>query len=136
MKGAAKLDEAEKRKDAASQQAQAADTQSAYRFYANGVNRKLNQSVEFRGEWLPAEAAPPALATPALQPTSFGGVRLESQTADKKEKATNISALSDPLAPAQNYLPQQSQKEQSLGRISGRAVVGGKSEFDIKAVPR
>ena len=135
-KSLAKLDVAEKRKDATSQQAQSADTQLAYRFYANGVNRKLNQSVEFRGEWLPAESALPALATPALQPTSYSGVRLELQAADKKEKASPTNALSDPLPLGQNYLPQQSQKEQSPGRISGRAVVGGKSEFDIKAVPR
>ncbi len=136
MKGAAKFDEATKRKDATSQSAQSADPQSAYRFYANGVNRKLNQSVEFRGEWLPAEAAQPALATPALQPTSYSGVRLGRQSADKQEKANPTNALSDPLPLGQNYLPQQSQKEQSPGRISGRAVVGGKSEFDIKAVPR
>ena len=135
-KSLAKLDVAEKRKDATSQLTQSADTQLAYRFYANGVNRKLNQSVEFRGEWLPAESAPPALATPALQPTSYSGVRLELQAADKKEKATTTNALSDPLSPAQNFQPQPSQRELPPGRISGRAVVGGKSEFDIKAVPR
>ncbi len=134
-KGAIKLDVADKRKDAAEQSAQANEPAAAYRFYANGVNRKLNQSVEFRGEWLPAVPAQASLALPALQPASLG-VRLERQAVEKKDRATPTNALFDSLAPAQNSLSQQSQKEQSIGRISGRALVGGKSEFDIQAVPK
>ncbi len=111
-----------------------ADQQQAYRFTAQGLNRKLKQSVEFRGEWQPT-APQPAQATPALLPTSYGLNRAESQVAaEKKEKATN--ALSDSPASPKGYLLQQSQKELSQGRISGRAVVGGKEEFDIKAVTK
>jgi hypothetical protein len=140
-KVAQSLDAARTRKDAVAQQAQsagapAADAQAAYRFYATGLNRKLNQSVEFRGEWLPAAPAQSPPATPALQATSFGAVRLEAQTAEKKEKSVLTNALADRPAPTQTRLLFQQQKESSQGRILGRAVVGGKSEFDIKAVTK
>lgn len=135
------LDEAKARKDAAGQPAQAAgtpaaDAQTAYRFYAAGLNRKLNQSVEFRGEWLPAAPAQSATETPALQATSLGAVRLEAQAAEKKEKSALTNALADSPAPARAYFFLQQQKESSPGRITGRAIVGGKNEFDIKAVPK
>lgn len=140
-KRAQSLDEARARKDLADQQAQsagapAAGAQTAYRFYAAGMNRKLNQSVEFRGEWLPAAPAPSAAATPALQAASFGAVRLEAQAAEKKEKSALTNALADHPAPPQAYLFLQQQKESSTGRITGRAIVGGKSEFDLKAVTK
>lgn len=135
------LDESKVRKDAAEQQAQsggapAADAQGSYRFYASGVNRKLNQSVEFRGEWLPAAPAQTPPATPALQAASFGAVRLEAQAAEKKEKSALTNALADNPAATQTHLFLQQQKESSQGRILGRAVVGGKSEFDLKAVTK
>lgn len=140
-KQAQSLDEARARKDTAGQQAQsagasAADAQAAYRFYATGLNRKLNQSVEFRGEWLPAAPAQAVAATPALQAASFGAVRLEALAAEKKEKSAVTNALADNPAPAQTHLFLQQQKESSQGRITGRAVVGGKSEFDVKAVTK
>lgn len=135
------LDESKVRKGAAEQQAQsggapAADAQVSYRFYASGVNRKLNQSVEFRGEWLPAAPAQAVAETPALQATSFGAVRLEALAAEKKEKSALTNALADNPAPAQTHLFLQPQRESSQGRITGRAVVGGKSEFDVKAVTK
>lgn len=135
------LDELKARPAIAGQSAQAAgvpatDTQLSYRFYASGVNRKLNQSVEFRGEWLPAAPTQSPPATPALQPASLGAVRLESQVLEKKEKTPVTNTLSSNTAPAQNYRFQQAQKEPPAGLISGRAVVGGKNEFDIKAVSK
>jgi len=135
------LDEARARKDAVGQAAQSAGApasgaQTAYRFFAAGLNRKLNQSVEFRGEWLPVAPAQSSAKTPALQATSLGAVRLEAQTAEKKERSALTNALADSPAPAQAYFFLQQQKESSPGRISGRAIVGGKNEFDIKAVPK
>lgn len=116
-----------------------AEAPLAYRFIATGVNRKLNQSVEFRGEWQPAAPSPTG-AMPALQPASFGIVALEAESAaEKKEKAlvTNSSlTLSDQVAPTQHYFFQGVRKSLSPGSISGRAVVGGKEEFDIKAVTK
>ncbi|MBI5803020.1 MAG: hypothetical protein HZA92_20150 [Verrucomicrobia bacterium] len=109
--------------------------QASYRFFASGVNRKLNQSVEVRGEWQPS--APPKTAqTPALQTTSFSGVRLEAQTVERKEKFSATNALSSSAGPAQTHQFQHSKMDLSSGRISGRAVVGGKNEFDINAVPK
>ena len=141
-KPVSKLDAVKQLKDAPAQQSQsagvqAADNQTSYRFYANGLNRKLNQSVEFRGEWQPAAPAPPAPAMPALQAASFGVVRAEQQAADKKATASATNALTDQPAPAKGYLQfKQQQNDSSQGRISGRAVVGGKNEFDINAVPK
>lgn len=113
----------------------AADQPLAYRFTAQGVNRKLKQSVEFRGEWQPAPPPQPAPATPALLPTSYGTVRLEAQAAEKKEKAITNTLADSPVA-AKGYLSLQLRRDQSQGRISGRAVVGGKEEFEIKAVTK
>ncbi|MEQ2005656.1 MAG: hypothetical protein ABMA26_02565 [Limisphaerales bacterium] len=140
-KSVSQLDAMKRLKDAPGQQsqsggAQAADAQTSYRFYANGVNRKLNQSVEFRGEWQPAAPAQQAPATPALQQARFGAERLEAQAAEKKEKVSVTNALAGNPAPVQAYHFLQQQKESSQGRISGRAVVGGKNEFDINAVPK
>lgn len=106
--------------------AQAAATQNAYRFFANGVNRKLNQSVELRGEWLPAAGEPSA--APALQPANLGAVRLEMQAAEKKDRAATNGIAGNAVPTQQTGLP--------AGRISGRAVVGGRSEFDFNAVPK
>ncbi len=128
-----KLDAAKERKDSLAQPTQSADPQSSYRFYANGVNRKLNQSVEFRGEWqaaVPAQSSPTA---PGLQPVALG-VRLERKVAEKAEQTVLSNSLSGSAAKVLNY--QQSQNAAAPGRISGRAVVGGKNEFDINAVPK
>lgn len=133
-KGVSQLDAAKERKDTPDPSGQSADGQSSYRFIANGVNRKLNQSVEFRGEWLPAAPDQSQSAMPALQQTSFGTARLEAQAADKKEKTSLTNALSDNATNA--YFLMQQQKALPQGRISGRAVVGGKNEFDINAVPK
>ena len=130
------LGAAKERKDSPAQQTQSADPQSSYRFYANGVNRKLNQSVEFRGEWQPAVPAQSSPTTPALQPASFGGVRQEQQAVDKKTTTAATNNLSDNSAKANDYFKLQQMKEPSQGRISGRAVIGGKNEFDINAVPK
>jgi hypothetical protein len=117
------------------------DAQSAYRFYANGVNLKLKQSVEFRGEWQPttqAQSSPVAVKS-ALQPVTFSGVLSERLAAEKKEQSSSSNSLSGPAPTALNFNYQQSQKVQnelSPGRISGRAIVGGKNEFDINAVPK
>ncbi|MFA6544347.1 MAG: hypothetical protein WCS99_07965 [Limisphaerales bacterium] len=108
------------------QPAQAAAPQNAYRFYANGVNRKLNQSVELHGEWLPAAREPSA--APALQPANLGAVRLEMQAAEKKDRAATNGIAANAAPAQQTGLPS--------GRISGRAVVGGRSEFDFNAVSR
>jgi hypothetical protein len=128
-----KLDAAKERKDSLAQPTQSADPQSSYRFYANGVNRKLNQSVEFRGEWqaaVPAQSSPTA---PGLQPVALG-VRLERKVAEKAEQTVLSNSLSGSAAKVLNY--QQSQNAAAPSRISGRAVVGGKNEFDINAVPK
>lgn len=128
-----KLDAAKERKDSLAQPTQSADPQSSYRFYANGVNRKLNQSVEFRGEWQAAVPAQSSPTTPGLQPVALG-VRLERKVAEKAEQPVLSNSLSGSAAKVLNY--QQSQNAAAPGRISGRAVVGGKNEFDINAVPK
>lgn len=128
-----KLDAAKERKDSLAQPTQSADPQSSYRFYANGVNRKLNQSVEFRGEWQAAVPAQSSPTTPGLQPVALG-VRLERKVAEKAEQTVLSNSLSGSAAKVLNY--QQSQNAAAPGRISGRAVVGGKNEFDINAVPK
>ncbi len=128
-----KLDAAKERKDSLAQPTQSADPQSSYRFYANGVNRKLNQSVEFRGEWQAAVPAQSSPTTPGLQPVALG-VRLERKVAEKEEQTVLSNSLSGSAAKVLNY--QQSQNAAAPGRISGRAVVGGKNEFDINAVPK
>lgn len=110
-----------------------------YRFTATGFNRKLNQTVEFRGEWQPA--APPSSqpATPALQTTSLSKLALDSPVTDKRKLGTNTLAdrsgvdglrfaAPTPTAPSSPESPQ--------GQITGRAIVGGRSEFDLKAVPK
>ena len=128
-----KLDAAKEGKDSLAQPTQSADPQSSYRFYANGVNRKLNQSVEFRGEWQAAVPAQSSPTTPGLQPVALG-VRLERKVAEKAEQTVLSNSLSGSAAKVLNY--QQSQNAAAPGRISGRAVVGGKNEFDINAVPK
>ena len=128
-----KLDAAKERKDSLAQPTQSADPQSSYRFYANGVNRKLKQSVEFRGEWQAAVPAQSSPTTPGLQPVALG-VRLERKVAEKAEQTVLSNSLSGSAAKVLNY--QQSQNAAAPGRISGRAVVGGKNEFDINAVPK
>lgn len=123
--------------EAKSAGSQSAEPQSSYRFIANGVNRKLNQSVEFRGEWQPGAPMQTSQALLALQPVSLGVVRLEVQAMEKKEKAVMTNALTEQAAPPKaNLFLQQQQNESSQGRISGRAVVGGKNEFEINAVPK
>ncbi|MEN9574143.1 MAG: hypothetical protein RL514_1998 [Verrucomicrobiota bacterium] len=135
LKEAAKFDAAAKRKDASSQPAQSADPQTAYRFYATGLNRKLNQSVTFRGEWQPAAPTQVPQATPGLQPVVLG-VRLERRAAEKQEQTVLSNSLSGNAAPTVNLIHQQSPSTAAPGRISGRAIVGGKNEFDINAVPK
>lgn len=115
------------------------DAEGSYHFIATGVNRKLKQSVEFRGEWQPAAPAKPARAaaeTPALQAASFSNTRLETLAAEKKEPLGLTNAMTGTTTAAQSYQFLQQQKAQSQGQISGRAVVGGRNEFDIKAVPK
>ncbi len=144
MKGRSQVEVAKERKDNVGQKAQSvgaptADAQLAYRFYANGVNRKLKQSVEFRGEWQPNAQSPQAAVKSALQPVTFSGVLAEKPTAEKKENAATTNALSGKPAPAQNSRYENAtnaQNELSQGRISGRAIVGGRNEFDINAVPK
>ena len=130
-----KLDAAKERKDSLAQPTQSADPQSSYRFYANGVNRKLKQSVEFRGEWQAAVPAQSSPTTPGLQPVALG-VRLERKVAEKAEQTVLSNSLSGSAAKVLNFNYQQSQNAAAPGRISGRAVVGGKNEFDINAVPK
>ena len=75
----------------------------------------------------------------ALQPVTFSGVLAEKPTAEKKENAATTNALSGKPAPAQNSRYENTtnaQNELSQGRISGRAIVGGRNEFDINAVPK
>lgn len=116
--------------------APAAEAPVAYRFIATGLNRKLNQSVEFRGEWQPGAPATAPTETPALLPASFGATRLEAKEAEKR-KAPVTNALS--LAPVRTdsySLSAQPKPQSQSGRISGRAVVGGRNEFEINAVPK
>lgn len=136
------LDAAEKElKAVADQRAQgggapAADARIAYRFIATGQNRKLNQSVEFRGEWRPAPSVEQSAQTPALRPARLEAAQVESGEADKRKLPTT-NALS--LAPARmdGYsLPMQPKQQGQSGRISGRAVVGGRNEFEVNAVPK
>ena len=134
-KSLSQLDSLKERKDTLSEQTQSADLQPSYRFYASGVNRKLNQTVEFRGEWQPAVPSQAGQGTSALQPVSFGTTQLELQAAEKKDKAAGAVTLADtPTSAKANF--NQLQKESGLGRITGRAVVGGRNEFDINAVPK
>jgi len=128
------------RKTALDQEAQTAvpatGAQVSYRFYATGLNRKLNQSVEFRGEWLPLAPVSQAGATPALQTASFGATRLEKVEAAKKDApATNAASLA-PLRTDAYALPPTQPQPSPSGRISGRAVVGGRNEFEVNAVPK
>lgn len=110
-------------------QLQLADSAETYRFVASGLNRKLNQSVEFRGQWQ-SSATPPLGAAPVALSTNPLSGRLAMQTAVKQEKAaaSTYGTAAGPAAAQTQGLPQ--------GRISGRAVVGGKNEFDINAVPQ
>ena len=136
-KAISQFDAVKQLKDAPALEAKAAEPQSSYRFIANGVNRKLNQSVEFRGEWQPGAPVQTSQALPALQPVSLGVVRLEVQALEKKEKAVMTNALAEQAVPAKaNLFFQQQQNESAQGRISGRVVVGGKNEFEINAVPK
>lgn len=138
-KSTRQLADEKERKEVAAKNGQENGALLAYRFRALGVNRKLNQSVEFRGEWQPAAPAPAPTTLPALQPTSFGVSAAEKPAGDKAEKAA-ANALTSNGAPTQAFLQQgpkeQAQKETHQGRISGRAVVGGKDEFQINAVPK
>lgn len=113
---------------------QSADAQDAYFFYANGVNRKLNQSVQFRGEWLPVAPAQPVTATSALQTTGLGGTQSTAPAVEKQDRFVTNTLVSGQLSRLNAHAPSQNQG--SGGQISGRAVVGGKNEFDIKAVPK
>jgi hypothetical protein len=116
--------------------APAADAPMAYRFIATGLNRKLNQSVEFRGEWQPGAPATAPTETPALQTASFGATRLEAKEAEKrKAPVTNELSLA-PVRTDSYFLPAQPKPQSQSGRISGRAVVGGRNEFEINAVPK
>jgi hypothetical protein len=117
-------------------QSQRADAASGYRFHVSGVNRKLNQSVEFRGEWQPAAPAPAPADMPGLRATSFGLGAVADLKEVEKKKAPATNALADQSAVDRFYYSVPSQKGGSQGSISGRAVVGGKSEFDIKAVTK
>ncbi len=130
------LDVAKERQDSLAQPTQSADPQSSYRFHAAGVNRKLNQSVEFRGEWQAVAPAQTSQSTPALQRARFGVARAEPQAAEKKFTTAANTNLSDNSAGTNDYLKLQQTKESSQGRISGRAIIGGKNEFDINAVPK
>lgn len=100
-----------------------------YRFVASGMNRKLNQSVEFRGQWQPS--ATPAAGAPALLAVRAETAQPENRSARKQEKA-KLDNLTAPAGSATNAVD----SGVSQGWISGRAVVGGKNEFDIRAVPR
>jgi len=100
-----------------------------YWFVARGLNRKLNQSVEFRGQWQPA--VPPAAEVPALRAAHADATQPELRSAMLKEKAAGVT-IAAPSGPA----TKGSAAESPPGRISGRAVVGGASEFDLRAVPR
>ncbi|PAW80720.1 MAG: hypothetical protein B9S33_17960 [Pedosphaera sp. Tous-C6FEB] len=101
----------------------------AYRFVARGLNRKLNQSVEFRGQWQPA--GPPATDVPALRAAHADAAQPELRSVMLKEKAAG-GAIAAPAGPA----TKGPAAESPAGRISGRAVVGGASEFELRAVPR
>ena len=59
---------------------------------------------------------------------------VEEKVAEKAEQTVLSNSLSGSAAKVLNY--QQSQNAAAPGRISGRAVVGGKNEFDINAVPK
>jgi hypothetical protein len=116
--------------------APAADAPVAYRFIATGLNRKLNQAVEFRGEWQPGAPATAPTEAPALQAASFGATRLEAKEAEKrKAPVTNELSLA-PVRTDSYFLPAQPKPQSQSGRISGRAVVGGRNEFEINAVPK
>jgi len=113
--------------------APAADAQIAYRFIATGLNRKLNQSVEFHGEWQPGA---PIEQTSALRAVRLEAAQLESKEVEKR-KLVPTNALSVAPARAGGYsLPLQPKQQGQTDRISGRAVVGGRNEFEINAVPK
>lgn len=136
----ASLEAAKERRAALDQEAQTAvpatGAQASYRFIATGLNRKLNQSVEFRGEWLPFAPVSQAGATPALQTTRFGATRLERLEAEKQQaSATNAPSLA-PVRTDAYALPPAQPQPAAAGRISGRAVVGGRNEFEVNAVPK
>ena len=125
----AAADEVRELKERVVTAAQGGTQAGTYWFVASGLNLKLNQSVEFRGQWQPAAA--PAADAPALLTARSEAPQLEVRTAMKKEKPM-AGASAAPAGPATN----NPASGLSPGWISGRAVVGGKNEFDIRAVPR
>lgn len=114
--------------DADVRSAQPGSIPAGYGFTARGLNRKLNQLVEFRGTWQPGSGQPSDL--PALQAAIRKDVLFKTQDVGKQEKAS----FSTPSAPANEAV--LSQAAANSVRISGRAVVGGQSEFHVNAVPR
>ncbi len=120
------------------QQAQANDAtapnaQVNYRFVATGLSRKLNQLVEFRGEWQPTirQSSP---ASPAIEEARLGGSGTVATQAVAL-KATESKATS--LKPQADAFIQPMQTQSSTGgQITGRVVVGGRNEFEVNAVPR
>lgn len=125
----AAADEVRELKERVVTAAQGGTQAGTYWFVASGLNRKLNQSVEFRGQWQPATT--PAADAPALLTARSEAPQLEVRTAMKKEKPM-AGASAAPAGPATNGPV----SGLAPGWISGRAVVGGKNEFDIRAVPR
>ena len=108
-------------------QSQSAAATAAYRFQVSGMNRKLNQTVQFNGEWQPAApvaAQPGSVIAPAFQ-TSNLGVQLDRAAVEQQSASA-----------AKNLAAQSAQREAAPGRISGRATVGGRSEFEVNAVPK
>ena len=118
-------------------QAQLADAAEGYRFRVTGVNRRLNQSVEFRGEWQPsAPAAGQAAKANAteFQTATLGG-RMEILALEKQAAGTSNSLGISPVADRFG-LPAESQPKLPAGRIQGRAILGGRNEFEVNATPK
>lgn len=104
-----------------------------YRFVASGLSRKLNQLVEFRGEWQPGRRQSSS-ESPALQEArhrNTGPIATQAvQFSLTDGKATTLSSQADA-----DFLSKQTQSSTG-GQITGRVVVGGRNEFELNAVSK
>ena len=120
-------------------EAAARNEASTFQFVVTGKNRKLNQTVEFRGEWQPpgvGQGVAQAAKAPAFQATSLAAQRQNDAMNLQlvKGQVTNDAVNQQAFDRMQPTAAQAN--DPASGRISGRAVIGGKNSFEINAVPK
>ena len=112
---------------------------STFQFVVTGTNRKLNQTVEFRGEWQPpgvGQGVAQAAKAPAFQATSLAGQRQNEVMNLQLVKGQVTNDAASQLAFDRMQPTAAQANDPASGRISGRAVIGGKNSFEINAVPK